>query len=240
MRKTKLLYTALISCLFSLNASAVQTVNIDSGLVEASLINNKANVLTFPFIVEDAKIATAIQEDFQIKAKKDSIVIIPTATAPSTIADLIVWSADGYTYLIKLDINGKDQVFNFTSNRVQPQTPETIEFESGKIDEDIKKLLKTAMLDKNIPGYKKTKVKRQFVTPDLLMQKEYIFDGSKYRVEKWFLKNETSNSIKLDEGNIYTKGILAIAFESQTIPANKIGTMFLIIDKASVQNVEAK
>jgi len=226
-------FIALLS--LTICSYATQVRNIDSGVVKVSIKNNKANVLNFPFIVEEAKIATSSPKSFQIKAKKDSIVIIATATVPSTRADLIIWSQDGYTYLLKLDIKGLDQSWNFTSNRVHPTTKKTIKFESGKIDNDVKKLIKKAMLKKNIPGYKKVKVKRQFDTADLLMQKDYIFDGSKYRIEKWFLKNKTNYPIKLDEGNIYTKGILAIAFESRTIPPHKIGTMYLLVNKATIK-----
>ena len=238
--KKKILTALGVSLLSVSTLFATQVKKIDSGVVNVSIKNNKANILNFPFIVSDAKIATNSPNAFQIKAKKDSIVVIPTATVPSTRADLIVWSQDGYTYLLKIDIKGKDQVWNFTSNRVRPSTRKTIKFESGRIDSDVKKLIKRAMLKKNIPGYKKVKVKRQFDTHDLLMQKDYVFDGAKYRVEKWFLKNKTGYPIKLDEGNIYTKGILAIAFESRTIPPHKIGTMYLIVNKATIQDARSE
>jgi len=239
--KLSILKKAIIGlCIASVSAFATQVKNIDEGLVNVSIKNNKANILTFPFIVSEAKIATNNPQTFQIKAKGDSIVIIPTATVPSARADLIVWSKDGYTYLLKIDIKGKDQYWNFTSNRIHRTNFKAMQFETGRIDSDIKKLFKRAILNKNIPGYKKVKVKRKFMTPDLEMQKDYIFDGAKYRVEKWFLKNRTDHAIALDEGNIYTKGILAIAFESRTIPPHKIGTMYLIVNKATINDARGK
>lgn len=222
-------------CLCSSLMFAATVKQIDSGSVDVSLKNNQANILTFPFLVEDAKLATSFPESFSMEAKKDSIAIIVQADSPAQKADLVVWSQDGYAYLLKLDTTGREQVFNFTSNRVQPKNSKTSSFESGKIDNDVKVLLKKAILSQDIPGYKKVKVKRQFNTRDLLLQKEFMFNGSKYRVEQWLIKNKTNEDIKLDEGNFYTKGILAISFESQTIPVNKIGTMWLIVDKSSTQ-----
>lgn len=233
--KKKFLAIFGISLLAVSTLFAVQVRSIDSGVVNVSLKNNKANILNFPFIVSNAQIATSNPNAFKIKAENDSIVVIPTATVPSTRADLIVWSQDGYTYLLKINIKGKSQVWDFTSNRVDAPTNQTIKYESGSIDSDVRNLIKTVMLKNNIPGYKKVKVKRQFETPDLLMQKDYIFNGSRYRVEKWFLKNKTGYPIELDEGNIYTRGILAIAFKPRTIPPHEIGIMYLVIDKASIE-----
>lgn len=78
-------------------------------------------------------------------------------------------------------------------------------------------------------------VKKQFHTPDLLMQKEYILDGGKYRVERWLLKNKSSfETVILDPGTYYTNGILAISFESNKIPPGKIANMWLVINKSSL------
>jgi len=233
--KNNLIKVLLAVSLLVTGSYAKKVMNLDSGELSISIKNNKANVLNFPFTVAEAKIATADEKDFSIKAKGDSIVIIPSVTSPSTRGDLIIWSKDGYTYLFKVDVKGAHQFYDFTSNRVKRSTKKTAKFESGKVDTDIKKLIKKVMTKNNIPGYKKVKVKRQFNTEDLLMQKDYIFDGSKYRVEKWFLKNKTNMTIKLDEANIYTKGIIGISFEPATIPSHKIGVMYLIVNKSTIE-----
>ena len=228
----------LVAAILSQFIFATSVKNIDNGMINVSIKNHKANILSFPFFIKNAKIATDNPEDFTIKVTGDSILVIPNATVSSAKADLVVWSKDGYAYLIKIDIKGKDQYWNLTSNRVHKDTSKTIKFESGKIDEDIKRLFKMVITKNNIPGYKKVKVKRKFVTHDLIMQKDYMFDGAKYRVEKWYLKNRTPYTLKLDEGDFYTKGILAITFESEQIPPYKIGTMYLIINKASLAEGE--
>lgn len=94
----------------------------------------------------------------------------------------------------------KERIFNLTTSKVQTQNAETAKFESGKIDADMKKLLKSAIfLEEPIGGYKKMEIGRQFHTKDLLMQKEYLLDGGKYRVEKWYLKNKTMDKLVLDK-----------------------------------------
>jgi hypothetical protein len=229
--KTLGLSLAVSSALF---ASNVQ--NIDDGATELSLKNNTANILSFPFIVKDGSIASSTADNFQVKVNKYSIVVIPTAEQPSERADLIVTASEGYTYLVKLNVSGSEQTFELTTNKVHNDSVEATEFETGEIDSDVRKLLKLVLLNKDIPGYRKVEVNRQFVTPDMLMQKQTIIDGSKYRVEKWFLKNETQSILTLDESSFYTKGILAIAFGAPKIPVNSVVPMFLIIDKSSLSN----
>ncbi len=234
MKLNKLAKSVLLAFALTIPSFAATVYNIDSGATEISLKNNTANVLNFPFIVKTGDIASSTADNFQVKVNKYSIVIIPAAELATERADLIVASNEGYTYLIKLDVNGtKEQTFDLTTNKIHNDNAEAMEFESGAIDEDVKKLLKMTILNKDIPGYRKTKVGRQFITPDMLMQKDTILDGSKYRIEKWFLKNETNSILTLDEGSFYTKGILSIAFETPKIPVGGISTMYLIIDKAS-------
>ena len=231
---TKILKSSLLAILLSSSVFAGSTINIDNGSTEIALKNNTANVLNFPFIVKEGKIASSTEENFQVSTSKYSVVVIPTADNKEERADLIVWSNEGYTYLIKLSVTGEIQTFDLTTNKIHNDNIEATEFESGAIDADIKKLMKLVILNKYIPGYRKTEVNRQFVTPDMLMQKNTMYDGGKYRLEKWLLKNETSSTLTLDEGSFYTKGILSIAFESPKIPVGAVTNMYLIIDKASL------
>ncbi len=215
--------------------SAKNTKNIDSGVVKLSLTNGKANVINFPFLIVDAKMSSSTPKDFSILAKRNTLVVIPSASLPSETAEIVVWSEDGYSYLLKLDVKGNQEYWNLTSNRVKKQTQETLQFEANDIDTDIKKLIKYAV-EGNIPGYRKVKVKRIFVTSDLKIQKDVIFDGAKYRVEKYYIRNRRSYPIKLDESSFYTKGIIAISFENKTLPPKALTTMYLVVNKASLAN----
>lgn len=217
----------------------IETKNIDTGFASLKLYNNTANLLNFPFVVKSAKIISQVPENFETKAEGSVIVVMPTTDFKTERADLLVTSRDDYTFVLELQTGGTNRVFNLTSNKTIKASPEQQKFESGKIDNDMKKLLQSVILEKKIPGYKMMEVKRFFHTQDLLMQKEYILDGGKYRVEKWFLQNKSSyDTVVLDEGNFYTNGILAIAFETPKIEPNSITTMWLVINKASFANKE--
>jgi len=213
---------------------AAQVRSLDRGQVDVSIVNNKANVLNFPFNITDAKLVTQDPKDFQIKAKRNTIIVVASTKDSTAKADLVAWSDDGYTYLIRIDVKGEDQLWNFTTNRRVRQNINSAKFETGKIERDIKKLLKAVELEKNIPGYKKTKVKKQFTTNDLLMQKDLMYDGGKYRVEKWYLKNITDVPVTLDEGAFYTKGVLSISFQKPYLNPEEVGEMLIIIDKGSI------
>lgn len=227
----KKIFILLTTLLISANAA----INIDSGRAKVSIMKDRANVLIFPFLIDDAKIATEFNDNYQIKAKKDSLVIIPTGKKDDK-ADLIVWSVNHDTFIINLKNNGKKQMFNFTYNgETGYKNRKAMKYETGKIDSDIKNIIKSLKIKGIIPGYSKIKVKRQFRTNRTLMQKDFIYDGSKYRVESWFIKNTTNGTIFLDEGAMYTKGIIAIDFEQRELRPRETTNMILIINKASLE-----
>ena len=225
---------ALAGLIAGVSLPANQIRNIDSKLIQISVKNYQSNILNFPFIIKKAKLVTVNPDDFTIKVSKDSIVVIPNASNPAEVAEIVVWNPDDEPYIIKINLKGLDQVWTFTSNDVKNKNPEVLRYETNKVDADIQKIIKTLLNKGKIPGYKKTDVKRQFETPDLIMQKQAIYDGSRYRVEKWYLYNKRNYPLLLDEANFYTKGILGIALESRKLPAHKTEYMIIIIDKASL------
>lgn len=212
-----------------------KTISLDKDVINVSLKNNSMNLLVFPFVVQDAKLTTDSPDDFQVKAKNTTVMILPTMLNVEKESDLIVWSSLGDAYILR--INGKndsEQKFTFSSNYVTKKNSQIKKFESGKIEQDIKNLIKKVVNEEPISGYKKIDVKKMFETEDLLMQKEYFYDGGKYRVETWYLENKTNDILSLDYENFYTNGILAISFESRTLQPGQIGKMWLIINKATV------
>jgi len=216
--------------------SFAKTISLDKHPIIVHLKNNEMNVLNFPFVIQDVKIASETPEDFKVEAKYKSLVITPTVVTYKEKADLLVWSSLGQPFLIKIDAKPKaDQIFNFVSNSYQKQLPlQAQQFETGRIEKDIRALMKRAILGKKIPGYTFVSVKRKFYTPDLILQKQYFYDGGKYRVETWYLKNRTDKTLILDYQDFYTPGILAISFESKKLKPGKIGKMWLIIDKNTI------
>lgn len=213
-----------------------KTVNLDKEDINIELVNNKMNLLIFPFIVHDAKLSTEAPEEFQVQTKNTTVMIVPTMLSEKQESDLLVWSTTGDAFLVK--INGKgtnDQKFTFSSSKITvPANTAAKQFESGKIEQDIKNLIKKSSSGSTISGYKKIEVKRLFETRDLNMQKEYFLDGGKYRVEKWILENKTSETLSLDYENFYTNGVLAIAFEVRKLEPYQIGEMTLIINKSTI------
>lgn len=214
-----------------------KTVNLDQEIVKVELKNNSLNLLTFPFVIQEAKLSSETPENYSITSKNTSLAILPNSTIPEENADLLIWSAMGDAYLIKINSNGKDQQIVFSSNKVEKNAPvEAKKFETGQIEKDVKRLVKLAVLDNGVPGYKKVDVKRIFETPDLTMQKEKFYDGGKYRVESWFLFNKTNDILSLDYENFYTNGILSIAFEKRKLEPGQVGKMWLIVNKSTISD----
>ena len=214
-----------------------QTISLDQEHVVVHLKNNSTNILKFPFVIQKANLTTESPDDFSVVSKNYAVVVIPTAVSPEKESgDLLVWSAQGDPYLIELKSDGKtDKVFTIASNKIKTDIDQKAAlFETGKIESDIKKLIKKMVLGEKIPGYKKVNVKKQFITPDLKMQKDFFYDGGKYRVEQWFIKNTTQDTLMLEYRNFYSPGILAISFEKQILDSDKITKAWLIIDKHTV------
>jgi len=236
--KNNLIRLFLALSLVTSASFSFETNSLDDGFTSITAKNNKVNILNFPFLIKSAKVVSPTPESFNAQNQGKSIILTPTTIYKTEKADLIVTSKQGDTYVIELKAENKkdtERIFNFTSNKAQKPTVSQQKFETGRIDKDVTKLIKKAMLGENISGYKMLEVKRQFNTPDLLMQKEYILDGGKYRVEKWFLKNKSNvDDITLEESNFYTNGILSISFNDSHIGPNKTTVMWLVINKSSL------
>lgn len=227
--KIALLSTVLPAILFG------KTISLDQENINIALKNNAMNLVNFPFVIHEAKLSTESPEDFEIISKNTSVIILPTASLPEEQADLVVWSAEGNAYLIKLNAGGTEQKFTMSSGNPETQVSTAAkQFETGQIEKDIKNLVKKAVIGEQIPGYKKVDVKRVFETPDLTMQKEFFYDGGKYRVETWFLKNKTPDNLSLDYENFYTNGVLSISFEKRILEPNQIGKMWIIVNKSTI------
>lgn len=230
MKKLLLLTIVLPMILFG------KTISLEKDEVRVHLKNNSVNILNFPFIVHKANLATETPEDFSTSSKNKSVVIIPTAKLLEEGGDLLVWSALGDPYLVKIDAKGKnDQKFYFSLNKEAALgDPRAAQFETGRISSDVSKLIKLSVLGKPIPGYQKTDVKKAFETRDLFLQKEYFYNGGKYRVETWYVQNKTNDKIALDYANFYTDGILFISFEKKVLDPGQVSKMWLIVNKATI------
>jgi len=242
MRLIKFILTICVALLPTLVVA--NTISLDKDKVSVNLKNNATNVLKFPFIIQKANMTTETPENFNVTAKNYAVIIIPTVeSTKSESGDLLIWSSDGDPYLIKIKADGKkEQTFSFSSNKITTKVDLRAEkFETGRIESDIKNLVKRLVLEEDIPGYKKVNVKKKFNTPDLEMQKDIFYDGGKYRAEKWFIKNKTGDTLYLDYENFYAPGILGIAFEKNTLSPGQITKAWLILDKHTIyQNLKGK
>ena len=226
---------AAIICLSG--AIYAKTISLDAGgSIHVNLQNNKMNLLKFPFIIQSAQLSTETPESFQVTSKNMSLIILPTTLEPDETADVVLFSLTGEPYLLKITATGDEQQFVFTSNKVINESPtrEAKQFETNRIERDITNIMKKAAAGEPIPGYTKVEVKKQFLTPDLEMQKEFFYDGGKYRVETWFLKNTTNQLLTLDFTNFYTDGVLAMSFEVNKLEPGQVGKMWMIINKSTI------
>jgi len=238
MKTLKQIITAIMVVAVSATfLSGKRVKNIDSGVVAISVKNNQANVLTFPFLIKNVQLISNRSDAFTVKVKGNSITLVPKAESKDIKADLVILSRDNYSYLVKINLRGLDEFWEFTSNRVKPFTRSSLKFETGNVDSDVKKLISMVENKHNIPGYKKTEVHRKFYSGNLTMEKAWLYDGSRYRVEEWYLQNTSRHPITLDEGSFYTKGILAISFEKRHLAPYEIVKMYMIVNKSSLEEV---
>jgi hypothetical protein len=236
----KVIYKFLGALLvFATLANANVVKNLDSKKTHISMTNGVANVLLFPFVVTKASMATKSPSDYTISTKDRGVVVIPQVAdidKDKTIkTQLIVWDEEGIIYLIDIDLNGRDNYFEFTTSEFKNNDPRASRFETGRIDKDVKRLIYLASNNKKIPGYVKTVIKKDLWTKELMLRKHTIWDGKKYRLELWHIKNLTHSAITLDESNFYTKGILAISFTARTINPSETTAMYIVVNKSDLK-----
>ena len=206
-------------------------INLDNGkgLIELKL--DRANVLNFPFIVKEATVAAENMDNYQIKSTNNSIIVIPTGTN-TDLSDLIVTSSEKNTFIITLKNTGNSQVFNFTYNGESSfNKSKTSKFESNKLDKDVKKIIKSVLVKGTIPGYSRVLINKKFDVKNMTLQKNYIYNGSKYRVEEWYIRNNLKTKLFIDEATFYTKGIIAINLEQRELQPKEVIKMIMIVNK---------
>jgi hypothetical protein len=162
----KKIFLSILFILVQLNAA---TLDIDKENLKVNLKNNAVNLLNFPFLITSAKATTETPESFDITTKNKTVTIVLSADQVDLEwADLLVWSDKGEPYLIKLLANGNEgQIFNFASNEnLSSPSLKAARYETGKIESDIKKIMKKIISGEQIPGYTKVDVKKMFKTHD--------------------------------------------------------------------------
>jgi len=229
----------LILLLGATIALSAKTINLDKENISLSLKNNSMNVLNFPFIVQKANLSTENPESFNVSSRNKTVVIVPTTLSDKEKGDLLVWSATGNAYLIKIKTGSRNQTFNFVTNfglvsGKGGRNLEAAKYETGQVERDIKKIIKKLANGEKIPGYRKQKVKKYFSTPDLKLQKEFYYDGGKYRAEQWYVKNKTRSTISLKYDTFRTNGVIGISFLKRTLKPGQVTKMWLIIDKNTI------
>jgi len=220
-------------------ALSAKVVNLDKENISLKLKNNSMNILTFPFIVQKANLSTENPESFNVSSRNKTVVIVPTTLSSKEVGDLLVWSATGNAYLVKIRTGSKNQTFNFVTNFGITSGKgggnlEAAKYETGQVEKDIKKIIKKMSNGEKIPGYRKQKVKKYFSTPDLKLQKEFYYDGGKYRAEQWYVKNKTRSRISLKYDTFRTNGVIAISFLKRTLNPGQVTKMWIIIDKNTI------
>ena len=227
--------TVIISAIMSSILMGGGAVNLDDGQGNAQLKLDRANVLNFPFIVKSASVASENQDEYQVKSINNTIVVIPTGELRD-VSDLIVTSSDRETFIISLSNQGSEQVFNFTYGGFSSLNKhKTSKFESNKLDSDIVKLMKSVLVKEHIQGYTKVLINKKVSVKNMELQKNNIYNGSKYRVEEWFIKNTSGKQLIIDEATFYTKGILAINLEQRRLAPDEVIKMVLVLNKIELK-----
>jgi len=238
MKKTILFLCLVTSVIFG------KDISLDNQNISLSIKNNSTSALNLPFYPKNAKLTSSYQDKYTIELQGKTILVTPKIDDfEIETANLYLWDKDDDLYSIHIDaagndVDGDDSLFNLTLKTKVLKNKRLIKrFETGSIKKDIKNLIKKAVLNHKIAGYKKTIVEnKKIYTNDLVLQKSIEYDGSKYRVEEWMIGNRTNKTLALSEENFYTKGILAVSFETNTLNPRNVIKMWLIINKSSLKD----
>ncbi len=211
--------------------------------LNVKISNSQPTVVQFNFFIKKIKKIFLKKNIAQVTLLDKGIVIIPTQKDSSGIIILTNEQGTSYTLNFKTDANGTAGI-NVDDLTYSKEKPSKLKLETQFVDRDVSNII-TRLDNMNpkkmrLPGFKLEKDSYSVNSSDgtYKMTKMYRWIGSKYIVDSWVITNKTKAPLVFENRDFAKKGIIAASVQPKVIYPNGVSSLYLIIDKATVNSLK--
>ncbi len=225
--------------LLSAQLNAAPILLTQDRAITLSTTATKPVTISTNFEISDANLIVLSDKHASLTLLKKGFILIPKRSKYK--ATVVVVARNGAIYTINMNSGGKKAVFR-VEDPIQDYDKQTkkFNFESGKMDQDARNMIKAFLLNKPISGFKKSNVYQKTNNGQFSLERVERHTGGKYILDKWILKNTSHASLYFAEEDFYTNGILAVALEKNRLLQNEEIFLILILNKNSIYENELR
>lgn len=188
------------------------------------------------FLIKDAKLIIRDKDDASIELLPKGFIVVPMKRKYK--ATVVLSAQNGSLYTVDLDSGGDQAVFSLEDPLQDYKTDAKYNFETLRIDQDARNIVKAVLLEKPISGFEKHAAHSQITGNGFILQRIDRYTGSKYVVDRWNITNITNSMLTFIESDFYTQGILAVALEKYRIKPGENIYLITINNKHAIYQAE--
>lgn len=236
----KIIDTLTFSLLGLLVASSLSAAPILLSQDETLLLKTSDSspvTVSTNFEIDDANLVVMNKDHVSIKLLKKGFILIPKVKKYA--ATVVITSRAGDVYALNMNGSGKKSIFKLEDPIVESNKGvKKFNFESGKMDQDARNIVKTILLNKQLSGFKKSKAYQLIPADGYTLERIERYAGLKYVVDRWSISNTSYEDLYFLEEDFYTDGILAVAIEKNRVLAQEKIFMLTILNKNTIYEKE--
>lgn len=234
----KIINTLIFSVFIALSLEAAPILLSEDKPLLLKAASARPITVSTNFVLSGADLVVVNSNIAKLKLLKRGFIFIPLRQKYD--GTVVLTSKDGKLYTINLTSGGKKTVFKVEDpiQSIKDDDFKGFEFESGKIDNDARNIIKTVLLDKNLSGFKKM-LSYQIIKGNqfnMIRTERYI--GGKYILDKWELVNTSAVPLYFNEEDFYTEGILAVAIEKNRVLKGERVFLMTLLNRNTVYELE--
>lgn len=235
---SKTINTLISSLLLSLSAYAGTVSITTSEPASIRVKDGRPITINTNFQLKGAEILMTKSDAATLRLLEKGFVIVPSVM--KYVATIVLSARDGSVYTLDVKTGGSEAVFRVEDalQGYKGKAGSKMRFESNRIDDDARNIIKAVLLDRKLSGFQKIKAVREVEGDQFLMRREYRHVGGKYVADRWSISNTTDEAIYFGEEDFYTKGIMAVAIEKNRVQPGESIYLILLVNKQSVFEAE--
>lgn len=191
------------------------------------------------FEITDANLIVLSDKHADLTLLKKGFILVPKKSNYS--ATIVLTARNGSIYPVNMKGGGIKTVFRMEDPlQSVNKNVKKFNFESGKMAQDARNMIKTVLLDKPLSGFEKTNAYQKVTNREYSLERIERHIGGKYIVDRWSLKNTSNTPLYFVEEDFYTEGILAVAIEKNRILKSEEIFLLTILNKNSIYEQEKR
>jgi len=233
-----LTFSVLIIALSAQLSAAPLLISIDKA-IEIKATSDRPITVGTNFEIETAELIVVDKEHASLKLLRKGFILIPRIAKFKV--TIVLSARDGSVYTVNIEDGGKKSVFRVEDPlQLFNTSVKKFNFESGKMDQDARNIIKTILLKKPLSGFEKSLSSQTIDTEQYNLTRVERHTGSRYVVDGWNITNISNESLYFNEEDFYTSGILAVALEKNRVLKGETVFLYIIINKNTVFEAEKR